>query len=307
MPAVVRRSKLLKLRLDRFSHAMAGIERGDVRSLHRVRVASRRLRELVPILQLEADTAKKLSRRLRKVTARLGSLRELDVLVALIDDLRRSSPEHREALNRVGVAVAKARDESRKRRLDELPAEELDRVARKLARVLNDVRRSEEAGSARGGPARAKAALWAIDARIAHRAGRLQQFVQSAGALYLPDRLHAVRIAVKKLRYAIELAPASHQPRRADDLRGLRRVQEILGRMHDFQVLIDRVRGVQASLAPPSLAAWRQLDALLTAMDDECRRLHARYVRARADLDELTRRLVAAPSAPSTRSARHAG
>jgi CHAD domain-containing protein len=234
-------------------------------------------------------------------------LRELDVLVVLIDDLRQSSPEHRDALNRVSVAVSRAHDESRKRRLDELPAAELDRVARKLDRVLNDVRRDEAAGSERSGPGRTKAALWAIDARIAHRAAHLQQFVQSAGALYLPDRLHAVRIGVKKLRYAIELSPAAQQPRRADDLRALRRVQEILGRMHDFQVLIDRVRGVQASLAPPSLAVWRQLDALLIALDDDCRRLHARYVRARASLDELTRRLVATPSAPSTRSARHAG
>jgi hypothetical protein len=37
----------------------------------------------------------------------------------------------------------------------------------------------------------------------------------------------------------------------------LKRVQGLLGRMHDLQVLIERVREVQASLTPPSLAAWR--------------------------------------------------
>ena len=38
----------------------------------RARVASRRLRELLPVLQLDGDARRKLGRRLRKVTARLG-------------------------------------------------------------------------------------------------------------------------------------------------------------------------------------------------------------------------------------------
>jgi len=53
--------------------------------------------------------------------------------------------------------------------------------------------------------------------------------------------------------------------KREVELRTLRRGQEILGRMHDLQMLIDRVRDVQASLAPPSLAVWRELDAARAA------------------------------------------
>src|SRR5262245_17330899 len=53
MPA--RRSQLLKRRLDRLTRPLPDLERGDVRALHRTRVASRRLRELVPMLQIDAD------------------------------------------------------------------------------------------------------------------------------------------------------------------------------------------------------------------------------------------------------------
>ena len=60
--------------------------------------------------------------------------------------------------------------------------------------------------------------------------------------MYLPERLHDVRIAVKKLRYAVELGADASGARREPDLRALKRGQEMLGRMHDLQMLIDRVR-----------------------------------------------------------------
>jgi CHAD domain-containing protein len=110
----------------------------------------------------------------------------------------------------------------------------------------------------------------------------------------LPERLHGVRIAAKKLRYALELSSSMGQPERAPSLRTLKRVQDILGRMHDLQVLMDRVREVQASLMPPNLSVWRHMDALVVALDEMCRMLHARYLRARPSVEALVHRLSAA-------------
>ena len=99
---VIRRSELLKARLDRFSRVLQGVENGDITALHRARVASRRLRELLPVLQLDYDVAVKLNRRLRRVTARLGTVRELDVLLLLIDELHVSRRVRLSAKGRVG-------------------------------------------------------------------------------------------------------------------------------------------------------------------------------------------------------------
>ena len=115
MPHALTRSELLKRRLDRFTRVLDGLEQGDVRALHRARVASRRLRELVPALQLERNVSKKLSRRLRRVTVRLGVVRELDVLLMLIDELHVSRGDHGPALGRVGVAVSNTRDQARRK------------------------------------------------------------------------------------------------------------------------------------------------------------------------------------------------
>src|SRR6516165_1853700 len=84
------RCELLRRPLRLFTRTLHGVEHGNVRALHRTRVASRRLRELLPILQLDSNLARKLSQRLREVTRRLGAVRELDVLVMVLDDLRES-------------------------------------------------------------------------------------------------------------------------------------------------------------------------------------------------------------------------
>ena len=62
--------------------------------------------------------------------------------------------------------------------------------------------------------------------------------------------------------------------------------------MHDLQVFIGRVRQVQASLPPPDLSLWRELDALVAAVENSCRRLHARYVRERAPLEAICERVL---------------
>jgi CHAD domain-containing protein len=285
---------------------LPGVAKGDVLALHQARVATRRLREILPVLQLDADAARKLGRRLRRVTRRLGDVRELDVLPPLLDELRASHEAHADAVTRVSAAIAKARDEARKNLEDRLPAEGLDRLSRKLDHVVQSLRHDEKRGANRRSPDHDKAAVWAIDARVAHRAARLGEALEKSTAVYLPERLHAARIATKKLRYALELSGALGRPGVAPILRTLKRSQDVLGRMHDLQVLIDRVRDVQASLTPASLPVWRHLDALIVAVDAKCRLLHARYLRARPGLQSVVDGLIAS-EAKTAVGARQAG
>ena len=106
---------------------------------------------------------------------------------------------------------------------------------------------------------------------------------------------------MKKVRYALELANELSGAKRDPNLMALKRGQELLGRMHDLQVLIERVRQVQASLTPPSVTIWRNLDALIASLEDECRVLHARYMRLRdrlaAAADALSARTTGAAAA----------
>ncbi len=88
MPVSTSRYELLQKRLSRFARTLDGFAKGDVRALHGARVASRRLRELLPVLQLDSHVTAEIGRRLRKVTQRLGPSRELDVLVLQLEELQ---------------------------------------------------------------------------------------------------------------------------------------------------------------------------------------------------------------------------
>src|SRR6266550_3674516 len=133
MPAFHPRYDLLRKRLEVFTRVLHGVERGDVRALHRTRVASRRLREVLPILQVDADTTRKLVRRLRRVTDRLGSVRELDVFLLVLEELHESGRYSDTGLKRVAAAVSEERDQARKRLYEKLPTAELRRLANRLA------------------------------------------------------------------------------------------------------------------------------------------------------------------------------
>src|SRR5450759_1405922 len=77
-----RRTRALRRHL---SAAIAGKDTG----VHQARVASRRLREAVPVLTegLHHSKAGKAQRKIRRLTQALGSVRELDVTLHLIDEL----------------------------------------------------------------------------------------------------------------------------------------------------------------------------------------------------------------------------
>jgi hypothetical protein len=94
----------------------------------RTRVASRRLREVLPVLRLDSDSSAKLGRRLKKVTT----------------TRRPSQLQH--------------------------------------------------------------AWIWALEARVVRRAAAVRSAIEAASIVYVPDRIHDIRIAVTKLRCALELA-----------------------------------------------------------------------------------------------------
>jgi len=286
---------------------LPGVAAGDPRAVHRARVATRRLRELLPLLQLEGRAAQKLAKGLRKVTRRLGGARELDAILAVLDS---------EIANAVPTAQGRLRDVLRARRAKVQGRLSTKSATGDLPRMVRKLDAIAEKLEADGAPNRAvdRQWRWAVDARVAHRAGALKKAIAEAGSVYLPERLHEVRIALKKLRYGVEVAVEADGSRHRADLRRLKEVQRLLGRMRDFQRLADHARQVQA--AAPSgrgtsgslarLSTWRELDGLTRSLEDECRRLHARFVRQRESLLAVCDRLRTSSTQRATRTGRRA-
>jgi CHAD domain-containing protein len=278
-------------RLDAFVRELPGLDQGHVKALHRTRVASRRLREALPLLALDRDTARKLTRRLRKVTRKLGPARELDVQAVLIEELHRDHRYSPSALKKVQAVVVQARDASRRHLAATLPTAQLKQLADKLERAGQPFERPDRTFGRSEAPGPSHSWRWTLEARLARRATVAQSAIELAGALYVPERLHEVRIALKKLRYSAELSKEAGRARMAADVAALKSAQDLLGRLHDLQVLLITAREVQASLSPPDLTAWRELGSLIRTIEDDCRSLHARYMRERDRLIAITNRM----------------
>jgi triphosphatase len=278
-------------RLDAFIEGAKRIHKGDVEALHGTRVASRRLRELVPLLELDPDTSTKLGRQLGKVTKRLGKVRELDVLLLAIEELSRDGGFSSTTLMQLATDVETERAVARGHLAAKLPSERLKRLAAKLRRVAEHLESDDRTTHRRTMHRPRQLWLSALEARVARRATDLRCAIEAAGALYVPERLHDVRIALKKLRYAAELIAEARHPKARAAIAPLRKAQDRLGRLHDRQVLIERARSLEATASPPLPTRASDLGSVARSLEADCRRLHAQYMRDRATLiviaDEL--------------------
>jgi CHAD domain-containing protein len=109
---------------------------GDDGGVHHARVTSRRLREAVPVLStgLKGSKAGKARRKIRRLTRALGTVRELDVTMQLLDELARSPQVSRTAVEDVRARVMKERESRRKLMLERLERVNMDKLDRRLRR-----------------------------------------------------------------------------------------------------------------------------------------------------------------------------
>lgn len=291
----------LKKPLKAFARDLPIIEHGSPEAVHRSRVSSRRLRELLPILPLDQEAVHKFGRELRAFAKRLGRVRELDVIAQLVEDLQQNGRYPAGALRNVGAAVAEARGVERQRLSDRLSTSKLQKFADRLERVAKE---PGPQGDEFREHLSTQAWRCAGEARLVQRANRARTAIERAGALYAVEPLHDVRLALKKLRYAAELLDQRRRPRLRSDLSVLKSAQGRLGLLHDLELLISWARDKQDSLPPTDANLRRQFVVLIRAMEYDCRRLHAAYMGDREGLLAIVRRLSATKRARSTASGR---
>jgi CHAD domain-containing protein len=255
---------------------MAGALAGHDHGIHQARVASRRLREAVPVLTagVKGTKAGKARKKIRRLTRALGTVRELDVTLKILDGLAAKDTLPRPALEEVRRRVVTERDECRTEMLKRLGQVNIDKLEKRLASVTTALAESDSE-------------QWrqALGSRLIKRSKVLAYAMRDAGRMYAPEQLHGVRIAAKKLRYAMELASDAGIRSAAAAVRTVKRTQDTLGELHDLQVLLTHVAAVQAKpgRTPPDSG----LEVVRRALEDRCRHLHAGYVATIPQLGEV--------------------
>jgi len=279
--------QILLRRVNRLSRWLTAAAQCDPEAIHDARVATRRLREALPVVA-PGRKGRALLKEARRFTRALGPVRELDVALATLAEFGASSAVSRDSIARLRWVIAEER-----RRL-------CAGLQRRLEKSDICARGARAAGAvnAHPTPQAVRTLLAEAEARAGRRATRLRGAIDNAAGIYLPDRLHEVRIRVKKLRYAMELmqevrggrrrsrvtAAAGFPRSEAARLRVLQQTQEVLGRMHDLEVLIARTRALQGTAVVSGLRLSADIDQLVRQLENECRDLHGKYMSARGHL-----------------------
>lgn len=219
-------------------------------NVHRFRTNSRRIEALVEQLAPETRNKKKLLKLISKLRKKAGKLRDLDVQIELLKNLKIPDRQNHRA------------------QLLELLAEEHARRSRKLSKALEPETLSELRKRLRREKSEIK--LDGIDPlRLA-----LNSLPKLNQAPLTERRLHECRIAAKHARYLAELAGES--PEAKAFVEELRRSQDAIGEWHDAMKLKEKAEKRFGSASESALVSVLQnvsrsrfrsaSNALLTAL-----------------------------------------
>ena len=259
---------LIERHFDSLLNNLEGALDGDVEGVHQARVATRRLREVLPLVDGDGRRA---TGRIRTAGRHLGKVRELDVMSSLLDSLGSRIPTTTAAeLHSASQILRTRRLESRREMVKAL--ERLN-LAELRDETVKDVSHWRWMSRIRHGD-------WAtrIWERVLERGDKAAAQAQRTHAVYLPNRAHRVRVAIKKFRYALEVASETGLWRAETALKDLRRLQNMLGDVHDLQMLANTI----VELTPvPGDGVPERRSVLTAILEHDLAQRYAEYARRR--------------------------
>ena len=295
--------RLLPL-LDAFSKEIEGVKTAqDIEHIHRMRVASRRLRAALPLFAscFPEKKYQQWMEEIRKVTRALGEARDTDVQIAFLTKLikKRDARKHADdpdsapSFRLTGDVETILLSGLQKKRLKLQTAVVSSLENLENSGVIDEMRVFFHNQEMRAKSTRKKPSPYGIAPVAASRiARRLTKLHSYEGWVHNPDAIaehHAIRIAAKKLRYTMEVYGPLYRRGLKKPLSRVKKIQEILGDLHDCDVWIDTVMVMlvkerltsQATTGPKNMRVSKvtRYKHFLAEREKERKILYQRFVR----------------------------
>lgn len=226
----------------------AALLAGEVSAVHQSRVATRRMGAALKLIEgiVEKKSRKRLERSLKKMRKRLGALRDLDVMMDHLAELRVNSAQSR-AIDWMQQQLSREREEAQTEAVQDIP----------LYKTLGQLEhwrliRAEVEG--------AQGLIDSLLAQSLH--DQMDAFASAANKIAnphtpeatAPDAVsfegsgqedqpdpHQVRIEGKALRYTLEMAEAAGHRLPTKVFKSFKSMQDALGTWHDYVVLTESI------------------------------------------------------------------
>lgn len=280
--------------LRQIARNQPGVAAHDGEALHQLRVGLRRLRAALSLFkQLLGDAqSEAIKAELRWATEQLGAARDYDVFVSEVGAATPSDEPHASELHALENALRERRDRAFAAAEAAVGGERYQRALLGTALWLLSGEFSTRAVEPQAAPARRRLRSFArkvLTRRVRSLGKRLARLPELA-----PPERHRLRIAVKKLRYAVDFFGSLFPRRRGRRKRlisQLKKLQDKLGRLNDISVhqrLTAELTGTDtgAALGDGARAAFA-LGVYASREEAQIDELLAAAMRSGAKLSEL--------------------
>ncbi len=207
----------------------------DIECIHRMRVASRRLRSALGIFPGCLPSAKKenWNKEIQSITRALGSARDLDVQIDLVETFYNKLPDPglKPGIRRLLLRLSQQRSQLQVDVFEGLDKLEASQVISKMTErftALNEQRDAIYLYSP---------ALYQLSFEV--NTVLIDQLLSFDPLITNPNEieaLHAMRITAKKLRYSLETFPSLYENELKVPIAIMRKTQDSLGDIHDCDV-----------------------------------------------------------------------
>jgi|ERR1044071_388719 CHAD domain-containing protein len=225
----------------------AALDWSDIEGVHDMRVASRRLRsalrDFMPYLR--ERKFRRSNKALKNLADALGAVRDQDVAITALEKLAADAPAEVSAgIEQFADKRRLKRDIVRSRLEQAVTDEALAKLEKEFNSALEDglkVSRRRKSGSDKRKPAEGLSCRDAGREVITERFRELQAL---SASLYRPHKvkpLHEMRIAAKRLRYAMELFASCWNEPLASSAKEIAKMQTLLGELHDCDEWIAEI------------------------------------------------------------------
>lgn len=212
----------------------------DIECLHRMRVASRRLRSLLPLFIdcLPLKQSGRWRKQLRRVTRALGKARDADVQIACLQEALNTCGSDSQ---RPGLLRLLLRFQQQRQTMQAPLVTTLEKLAsrRHISRMETALRYLLATSQLYASPESARHTYHRSRNAILRR---LQTVLATAATIRGPQsstELHATRITIKQLRYTLQAFAPLYPDTLNDAIRTTRKLQDVLGNLHDCDVWVE--------------------------------------------------------------------
>lgn len=226
---------------EMYDFQQVALDFSEPEGVHSMRVASRRLRsamrDFTPYIRKRELTS--LLKQTKNIAATLGEVRDQDVAIAALEKLEKRSPAEASAALKQLIDTRKVmRDEARKSLESILVTDHMKQIRSEFISGID--------GSATLRKTRAQADAQLTFAKMSADVigERLKELEALSNSLYKPfevESLHEMRIAAKRLRYALELFQQCWGRGLTAYAKSAARMQTALGDLHDCDVWIESI------------------------------------------------------------------